>query len=121
MPEMPEVETIARKLRKAVVGKRIEEVRLSGLSLRKPVEDSFRLQLLGRSVQKIHRRGKYLVIELEPVLFWLIHLGMSGRVFLSRPSGEVERHTPAILRFSDAGELHYREHPRFGLLPAFEV
>src|SRR5207247_5843070 len=116
MPEMPEVETIARKLRKDVVGKRIEEVRLSGLSLRKPVEDSFRLQLLGRSVQKIHRRGKYLVLELEPGLFWLIHLGMCGRVFFGRLSGEVERHTQALVRVSDARELHYRDHRRVGVL-----
>ena len=37
MPEMPEVETIARKLRRTILGKRIAEVRLSGLSLRRPI------------------------------------------------------------------------------------
>src|SRR5688572_9822731 len=85
MPEMPEVETIARRLRKSIVGKRITEVRLSGLSLRKPVADTFAGELEGRVIRKIHRRGKFLIAELQPLSFWLIHLGMSGRIVYDRP------------------------------------
>ena len=121
MPEMPEVETIARRLRRSLVGKRIAEVDLSGLPLRKPVEDSFRLQLPGRSIRGVRRRGKYLVIELEPPLFWLIHLGMSGRICFGSTTGQVEKHTQAVIRFSDASELHYNDHRRFGLLAVYEV
>ncbi len=118
---MPEVETIARKLRKAILGKRIAEVRLSSLPLRKPVGDFFRLQLLGRCIRGIHRRGKYLIIELVPQSYCLIHLGMSGRIFFGCPEAAIDKHTHAIIRFSDASELHYKDHRRFGLLAAYEV
>ncbi len=121
MPEMPEVETIARRLRRSILGKRIARVRLSGLPLRVPVDAGFAARLRGRIVRRIHRRGKYIVIELEPSGFCLVHLGMSGRVFY-RPEGlPGEKHTQAILRFSDGSELEYRDHRRFGLLALHEA
>ena len=121
MPEMPEVETIARRLRKSIVGKRIVEVRLSGLSLRKPVADTFAGELEGRVICKIHRRGKFLIAELQPLSFWLIHLGMSGRIVYDCPEKWGAKHTHAIIRFSDSSELHYVDHRRFGLLAAYGV
>jgi formamidopyrimidine-DNA glycosylase len=121
MPEMPEVETIARKLRKSIVGKRVAEVCLSGLKLRKPVPESFADSLRGREIRNVRRRGKYLIVELRPRAFWLIHLGMSGRVLCRlRPMPPV-KHTQAIIRFTDRSELEYRDPRRFGLLAAYEV
>ncbi|PYV17455.1 MAG: formamidopyrimidine-DNA glycosylase [Acidobacteria bacterium] len=121
MPEMPEVETIARKLRRALIGKRIAAVELSGLPLRRPIADSFAFDLPGRTVSKIRRRGKYLVIRLEPRLFWLVHLGMSGRIHYGAGAAVPQAHTHAVVRFSDGSELHYRDHRRFGLLAAYDV
>lgn len=121
MPEMPEIETLARQLRKALKGKRIAEVRISGLPLRKPIEKTFESKLRGRTIRKILRRGKYIVVELDPKAFWLIHLGMSGRVLYCAQGGMNYRHTHAIFRFSDLTELQYRDHRRFGLLAAYEV
>jgi formamidopyrimidine-DNA glycosylase len=120
MPEMPEIETIARQLSKSIVGKRIAEVRLSGLPLRKPIAKTFPEKLRGRTIRKIMRRGKYLVAELEPKAFWLIHLGMSGRI-LYHPTASAAAHTHAVFQFSDATELEYRDPRRFGLLAAYEV
>jgi formamidopyrimidine-DNA glycosylase len=122
MPEMPEIETLARQLRKTILGKRIEDVRLSGLPLRKPVSETFPAKLRGRTIRNISRRGKYLVAELEPKAFWLIHLGMSGRIlYRSTSSAVATRHAHAIIRFSDATELEYCDPRRFGLLAAYEV
>ncbi len=121
MPEMPEVETIARKLRKTLVGKRVVEVVLSGLPLRKPVGLLFASRLRGRVIRRIHRRGKYLIVEMKPRAFWLIHLGMSGRVFCHASPAPPARHTHAVVYFSDRTELEYRDHRRFGLLAAYEV
>ncbi len=121
MPEMPEVETIARKLRKAIVGKRVTGVRLSGLPLRKPVAAGFPHQLEGRVVRKIHRRGKYLIAEMAPQSFWLIHLGMSGRVCYGTADSPLANHTQAVVRFADGTELQYRDPRRFGLLAAYET
>ena len=121
MPEMPEVETIARRLRKTIIGKRISEVLLSGLPLRRPILPAFDMKLRNRTIRKVHRRGKYLIIELDPHAFWLIHLGMSGRLFYGLAGGEAAKHTHAAFRFGDTTELQYRDHRRFGLLAAYEV
>ncbi len=121
MPEMPEVETIARKLRKNIVGKSIESVWLSGLPLRRPVEERLAQDLTGRSIRRIHRKGKYLIAELEPRAYWLIHLGMSGRLFFFPSVSETQKHTHARIRFTDSSELQYRDHRRFGLLAFYPV
>jgi formamidopyrimidine-DNA glycosylase len=119
MPEMPEIETIARQLRKTIIGKRIADVRLSGLQLRKPIAKTFPAKLRGRIIREIIRRGKYLILELEPKAFGLIHLGMSGRVLYHPSASGGMKHTHAIFSFSDATALEYRDHRRFGLLAAY--
>jgi len=121
MPEMPEVETLARKLRKTVLGKRVAEVRLSGLPLRKPIAGTFASSLRGRTIRSIVRRGKYLIAEMDPKAYWLIHLGMSGRILYRAHESAAARHTHAVIRFSDSTLLEYRDHRRFGLLAAYEV
>ncbi len=121
MPEMPEVETIARSLRKALIGRQVESVTLSGHALRRPIAADFASKLRGRTFVRIHRRGKYLIAELEPRLFLLIHLGMSGRIFVRNNAAGAASHTHAILHFRDGTELHYTDHRRFGLLSAYEV
>ena len=121
MPEMPEVETLARKLRKAVTGKKIERISLSGLPLRKPVSSAFAAGLRGRTVHRVLRRGKYLIIELEPRIFWLIHLGMNGRLFYHPGAFSGAKHTHAVIRFSDESVLEYRDPRRFGLMAVYEV
>jgi formamidopyrimidine-DNA glycosylase len=121
MPEMPEIETLARRLRKTIVGKRVVDVQLSGLPLRKPVADTFAAKLRGRTIRKILRRGKYLIAELEPKAFWVIHLGMSGSVLYHASASTGTKHSHAIFRFSDSTGLEYRDHRRFGFLAAYEV
>lgn len=121
MPEMPEVETIARKLRRSVVGRSVSGVHLSGMSLRRPVAASFAEILLGRRISKVRRCGKYLVVELEPRAYLLIHLGMSGRVFHRRGADEPSRHTHAVISLSDGSMLEYSDPRRFGLLAAYDI
>jgi formamidopyrimidine-DNA glycosylase len=121
MPEMPEVETLVRKLRRLVIGKQIEDVRLSGMPLRKPVSETVATNLRGRTIKKVLRRGKYLIVELEPRSYWLIHLGMSGRILYQPETGSVAKHTHAVICFSDSTRLEYRDPRRFGLLAVYDV
>jgi formamidopyrimidine-DNA glycosylase len=121
MPEMPEIETLARRLRAAVIGKRITEVHLSGMALRKPVAGSFADSLRGRTIRKIQRRGKYLVVELDPAASWVIHLGMSGRILFGSKADGQAKHTHAVIEFSDSTRLEYRDPRRFGLLAVYEM
>jgi formamidopyrimidine-DNA glycosylase len=121
MPELPEVETIARKLRKSISGKCIAEVYLSGKALRRPMPGDLAFLLRGRTIRSIHRRGKYLILEVEPRAFWLIHLGMSGRLFYAPEPAERPGHTHASVQFTDGGELQFCDPRRFGLMDFYQV
>ncbi len=121
MPELPEVETVARTLQRIIVGKCVSEVELSGLPLRRPIADTLAQRLTGRTVRRIRRRGKYIIAEMEPHSYWLIHLGMSGRVVYFPRKVDKASHTHAAIRFTDSSELHYRDHRRFGLMEAYDV
>src|SRR5512143_1384915 len=109
MPEMPEVETIARKLRCSIAGKQVAAVYLSGYALRRPVPAGFAAGLKGRTIRSIHRRGKFLFLETEPLGFWLIHLGMSGRLFYAPVPKERPGHTHVSVQFTDGGELQFSD------------
>jgi formamidopyrimidine-DNA glycosylase len=120
MPEMPEVETLVRKLRGRIVGKRIAQVALSGFKLRRAIADDFAGKLRGRTIQKILRRGKYIIAELEPKGFWLMHLGMSGRILFHSGPASGTKHSHVRVKFSDSTELEYRDPRRFGLMALYE-
>jgi formamidopyrimidine-DNA glycosylase len=121
MPEMPEVETLARQLRKTIIGKTVSEIYLSGSPLRRPIADTFARTLEGRTIKKIMRSGKYLVLAMDPKAYWLIHLGMSGRILYHAQKIDYHKHTHVVVRFGDATALEYRDPRRFGLMEAYEV
>lgn len=121
MPELPEVETVVRGLRRSVVGRQVREVCLSGKPLRRPVAPDFAGRLRGRMIRRVGRRGKYLVFVLDPPGYWLAHLGMSGRLCCKPHAEPPEKHTHAVIRLSDGSELHYRDPRRFGFLALYDV
>jgi formamidopyrimidine-DNA glycosylase len=121
VPELPEVETIARRLRRSVIGRRVAAVSLSGMPLRRPIAADFAYRLRNRVIRRVHRRGKYLILEMNPRAWWLVHLGMSGRLLYNPPGSPAPDHTHAIIRFCDQSELHYRDPRRFGLLALYET
>jgi formamidopyrimidine-DNA glycosylase len=120
MPEMPEVETLVRKLRGEIVGRRIVKVTLSGFRLRRPIANDFAEKLRGRTIKRLRRRGKYIIAELEPKSLWLMHLGMSGKILFHAGPRHRARHTHVQVRFSDCAELEYRDPRRFGLMAVYE-
>lgn len=121
MPELPEIETVVRGLRRVLCGRRVLDVRLSGRRLRRPVAPDFADRLRGRIIRRIRRRGKYIVFEVDPTGFWLVHLGMSGRLCRMPQAEPPEKHTHAVIRLSDGSELHYRDPRRFGLMALYDV
>jgi formamidopyrimidine-DNA glycosylase len=87
MPELPEVETVRRGLETAMLGRRIEKVRLNRGDLRVPFPRGFARRLAGRHVETVGRRAKYLLVGLDGGDSLLMHLGMSGRFTVHPPSG----------------------------------
>src|SRR6185436_11716249 len=82
MPELPEVETIARTLAPHLVGRRVESVAVRERRLREPVALGFARALRGRRITALARAGKTLVASLDDGRAWLVHLGMTGRLTL---------------------------------------
>ncbi|MDR7499765.1 MAG: DNA-formamidopyrimidine glycosylase family protein, partial [Armatimonadota bacterium] len=79
MPELPDVETLARRLRRRLRGRRIRGVRLlTPSTVRHPDPVTFTRLLPGRRVLDVDRRGKYLLIRLSGDLTLAVHLRMTG-------------------------------------------
>ena len=84
MPELPEVETVMRGMRAHLEGHVIRHAEMRRPDLRWPMPPDLDQQLRGALVQSFRRRGKYILMRLRGGNSMLLHLGMSGRVNLSR-------------------------------------
>lgn len=120
MPELPEVETLVRGLRRSVVGRRILEVRLGKTDF---IDDAAALErgAPGCRIAAIDRVGKFFLLRLEPAagngrapVALLVHLGMTGHLSPHRPEEPVPKHTHVVLPLDDGRELRYTDPRRFG-------
>ena len=91
MPELPEVETVRRGLEPALQGKAFARVEQHRPDLRFPLPEGFAARLRGRKVERLERRGKYLLAHLSGGEVLLMHLGMTGRFTVQAPPQAVER------------------------------
>jgi formamidopyrimidine-DNA glycosylase len=114
MPELPEVETIARGLRSSLEGRTIRTVTVDWpRAVAQPPLDEFRARIAGRRVESIGRRGKYVVIALNGGCL-LIHLKMSGRLQVVPAWEPVDNHTHTIFHLDDGTELRFQDVRKFG-------
>jgi formamidopyrimidine-DNA glycosylase len=121
MPELPEVETVARELREggavrgqSVVGKTIERVTVRWpRHIARPSARVLKQQLPGQTVVGLRRRGKYLVFDLSRDVL-LIHLKMSGDLRLVGGDAPPDKHAHTIFHFSDGTALRFRDTRKFG-------
>jgi formamidopyrimidine-DNA glycosylase len=122
MPELPEVETIARGVDERLRGDRIETAWFSEKP--EPFKSSPQLmatELPGRRIDRVYRVGKHIVFDLadrpdSAGLQWLVHLGMTGRLLVADPATPVPRHTHGILHLASGRELRFVDPRRFGRL-----
>ena len=114
MPELPEIETIVRGLRRPLLGRRVVSARLRHASLYR--RGSMKLnRLAARTVISVERVGKNAVIGFEPSALLLVNLGMTGRITLAMRTDAAEtRHLHGRILFADGYELRYFDARRFG-------
>jgi len=128
MPELPEVETVARGLRRTILGRRILSVRLGKTDF---IDDPVALEqhLPGRQIEAVERYGKFMLLRLSAVATpsggipengdaasaaLLVHLGMTGQL-APRPAAQpCDKHTHVIFALDDGRELRYTDPRRFG-------
>lgn len=120
MPELPEVETVARGLRAGMIGQRLQTVELGPLAMLRPSREAADwTRLEGGTVTGVDRGGKYLVVSVRTLAGdWqiMMHLGMTGQLTLRSAGAVRPTHTHAVFVFGDGRELHFRDPRRFGRL-----
>jgi formamidopyrimidine-DNA glycosylase len=113
MPELPEVETIKNELAPHIIGHDITGVTLFDEKLvRQPSLKEFCSRLIGQKITVVGRRGKYLIFDLTSGKALIIHLKMSGSLWLKPP----ERFTRAIIYLDGGTELYFRDPRKFGVM-----
>jgi formamidopyrimidine-DNA glycosylase len=127
MPELPEVETVARGLRLSILGRRIMSVTLGKTDF---IDDPGALEqhLPGRQIEAVERYGKFMLLRLSPVqanadssengdaapASLLVHLGMTGQLAPSPAAQPHAKHTHVYMLLDDGRELRYTDPRRFG-------
>ncbi len=122
MPEMPEVETIVQALKRRIVGETVADVVVEwprSIALLSPAE--FSRRVVGRSVTRVTRRGKFTIIRLAPPKLLVVHLGMTGRLLIDEAtepnapaSASQDAHTRVAIRFVSGKALRFRDVRKFG-------
>ena len=116
MPELPEVETVRRGLAAKLVGRRFVEIEQRRPDLRYPLPENLANRLVGRSVEAIDRRAKYLLMMLDDGMVLVVHLGMSGRMMLSGERGVPGPHDHVIFVADDGTVVTFNDVRRFGMV-----
>lgn len=124
MPELPEVETVRRGLVPAMEGRRIAHVTLNRPDLRWPLPENMAARLEGARVERLRRRSKYILADLDTGESLLIHLGMSGRMLVSgimlgdyhfeHPAPE--KHDHVVLDMEGGARVTFNDARRFGAM-----
>lgn len=124
MPELPEVETVCRTLRRHVVGRRIQNMDVRQPALRWPVDVAgIAEHLVGAEVTGVRRRAKYILIDVAPLkhspYVLAVHLGMSGIVRVVNADLAARTHDHAVFRLDDGREMRFNDPRRFGSLHGY--
>jgi len=114
MPELPEVETIARKLEPELIGRTILAADLRwARTLAMPSPALFKRQIKGQMIKQVTRRAKYFILNLSDASL-LIHLRMSGDLSIKNSTNSPEKHDRLVLKLSDNQSLFFNDTRKFG-------
>lgn len=113
MPELPEVETVKNELAPYVIGRAVSGLSLpwEGIVRRSSLED-FRARFIGQTITGVGRRGKYLIFRLSSGQALIIHLKMTGSLWLKDP----EKFVRAIIHLDDGTDIYFRDPRKFGIM-----
>ncbi|HEY9723442.1 MAG TPA: bifunctional DNA-formamidopyrimidine glycosylase/DNA-(apurinic or apyrimidinic site) lyase [Oscillatoriaceae cyanobacterium] len=110
MPELPEVETIRRDLESQVIGRRIQTVFLYAPEIvQRPAPGEFVTLLRGKTIERVDRRAKYLLIFLSDDWVWAIHLMLEGQLLYVRQDDPIKDETRLVVGLDDGHQLRLRD------------
>jgi formamidopyrimidine-DNA glycosylase len=133
VPELPEVETVVRELRRTIPGRIIRAVHVTREDLLVESSGKFCRGLEGRTLDDVSRRGKNIVFGLSPPGYLVVNLGMTGKLLLKErqssrgrrgPKSETDDppgHLGITFLLEPEAHLHYTDIRRFGSLHRYTV
>ena len=124
MPELPEVETVLRGISPILEGNQIDYAQVNRPDLRRPFPNNLAKRLKNRKINFLHRRSKYILIDLSDGETLLMHLGMSGRIMISQKVAgtfhhnktQSQKHDHFVLHLKDNHQLTFNDPRRFGVI-----
>jgi formamidopyrimidine-DNA glycosylase len=124
MPELPEVETVRTGLAPVMEGQVIARATVNRPDLRWPFPERMAERLTGARIERLRRRSKYILADLDRGETLLIHLGMSGRMTVSgdplgrfvRDHPPVEKHDHVVFDMADGARITFNDPRRFGAM-----
>jgi len=122
MPELPEVETVARDLQRWVAGAQIVDVEVRwDRTIRHPQPpERFAAELRGAVIAGVGRRAKSVLLRLADGRVMTVALRMTGALVVSAPGTSDDRYARVVFRLADGRELRYRDVRKFGRIGLFE-
>ena len=117
MPELPEVETVCRGLAPVLEGRVLSRVEQRIDALRRPLPPDFASRIEGRRVNRVGRRGKYILFHLDSGDVVIIHLGMSGRMTIhAGDAPPAQRHDHVVFHTDRGHHIVFNDARRFGVM-----
>src|SRR5918911_1595437 len=117
MPELPEVEMVARALDRHITGRRIVAAKLLRQLLAPETPPrTFARNLRGARIEAIGRRGKHILFMLDNGCALITHLRMTGRFLLLPPVAPLPKHTHALFHLDDGRRLVFTDQRHFGMM-----
>jgi formamidopyrimidine-DNA glycosylase len=117
MPELPEVELVARALDKFLKKRRIKGAHLLRERLAPETNpEEFSYRLAGARIERVTRRGKYVLINLSPSIVLIAHLRMTGRFILLAGKAELPKHTHALFHLDNGKKLAFTDQRHFAMM-----
>ena len=124
MPELPEVETVLRGISPILEGNQIDYAQVNRPDLRRPFPNDLAKRLKNRKINFLHRRSKYILIDLSEGETLIMHLGMSGRIMISQKvagtfhhnTNHSQKHDHFVLHLKDNHQLTFNDPRRFGVI-----
>lgn len=115
MPELPEVETILQGIKPFVILQTISNIDIYQNKLRWKIPSNLNSKLKNQTILQLSRRGKYLLFTTQTGTL-IIHLGMSGKLFIKPKQHALQKHEHAVFTLNDEHSLSYVDPRRFGAI-----
>lgn len=118
MPELPEVEVIARGLDATLKGRNIISAEVPGLTRLSEPAETLVPKVVGRTIRRAYRRAKVLLIEMDDGSSLVFHLKMTGRV-VHGEKREADKHDRIMFDLDDGSQLVFSDMRKFGYVRSF--